>query len=135
MDRLKHCLAVANKMKQIANKNHEVYESTADEMFVLGMLHDIGYEFSDKQEEHAQKGGELLKEQGYKYWKEIYYHGYPQSYYKSKELTLLNFADLTTGPCGEYMSIDERIEELESRYGEGSWQVNEAKEQANLLSL
>ena len=28
-----------------------------------------------------------------------------------------------------------RIEELESRYGEGSWQVNEAKEQANLLRL
>jgi len=131
-DRMKHCLEVANKMKHFASSRCEKYDN-ANEMFVLGFLHDVGYEFSDKQEDHAQNGGEILKEQRYKYWKEVYYHGYPQNEYISKELALLNYADMTTGPRGENMSVDERIKDIKIRYGENSYQALAAKELADSL--
>ena len=71
-----------------------------------------------------------MKEQGYKYWKEVYYHGIPQDEYDSPMLRLLNYADMITGPAGEYMTIEQRIEDIAKRYGEGSWQDLEARKLA-----
>jgi putative nucleotidyltransferase with HDIG domain len=134
-DRLKHILAVATKMKEIVKNNSEEYPVDPDAAFVLGILHDIGYEFSQKQQEHANKGGLVLKEQGYKYWKEVYYHGIPQREYDSSMLRLLNYADMTTGPTGEYMTIQERINDISERYGKGSWQEIDATELVKNLGL
>lgn len=86
---MRHILAVARKMAILAPKGKE------KEYFLLGFLHDIGYAFSDN-EGHAHAGGELLREQGYAYWKEVYHHGDPFADYSSPELTALNFADMTT---------------------------------------
>ena len=127
LDRMNHCLAVAKKMKGIVLANLNMYDCTPDEAFVLGMLHDIGYEFSSEQKEHANKGGIILKEQGYKYWKEVYYHGIPQEEYDSQILRLLNYVDMITGPTGEYVTIQQRIEDIAVRYGHGSWQELEAR--------
>lgn len=132
-DRMKHCLAVAVKMKQLAAENPDLYPVNPDEAFVLGILHDIGYEFSDEQKEHAAKGGLLLKEQGYKYWQEVYYHGIPQEEYDSPLLRLLNYADLTTGPTGEYVTVQERIDDIAARYGKGSPQEQGSIELAAFL--
>lgn len=129
-DRLKHSLAVATKMKIMSQTNNEKYPVDPDEAFVLGMLHDIGYEFSQEQQEHANKGGLVLKKQGYKFWKEVYYHGIPQKEYDSPMLRLLNCVDMITGPTGEYMTIQERIDDIAERYGKGSWQEVEAIELA-----
>ena len=65
-------------------------------MFILGILHDIGYEYSSVQTEHPKIGGNLLRRQGYKYWQEVYYHGRSYSLYSSLPLQLLNTADLHT---------------------------------------
>lgn len=129
-NRLKHSLAVATKMKIMVQTDNEKYPVDPDEAFVLGMLHDIGYEFSQEQQEHANKGGLVLKKQGYKFWKEVYYHGIPQKEYDSPMLRLLNYVDMITGPTGEYMTIQERIDDIAERYGKGSWQEVEAIELA-----
>lgn len=133
-DRLKHSLSVAKKMKEIVKGKKQIYKFSPDEAFILGMLHDIGYEFCITQEEHAHIGGEVLKNQGYKFWKEIYFHGVPQEEYSSAELWLLNYVDMITHPNGEYISIHERIEDIEKRYGKDSLQVEEARELAKILN-
>ena len=125
-NRLKHILAVAMKMKAEVSKHPEDYPCSPDDAFILGFLHDIGYEFSTTQSEHPNKGGLALKEQGYKYWKEIYYHGIPQDEYNSPLLDLLNYADMTTSPSGENMTIKQRIDDIALRYGKGSKQELDA---------
>ena len=59
-DRLKHCLAVARLMYEMAvEKGWQ--ESKCQEMFLLGYVHDIGYEFSEEQLNHPIVGARLLK--------------------------------------------------------------------------
>lgn len=135
IDRMKHSLAVAAKMKELARQEPEKYPVDPEDAFVLGMLHDIGYEFSKEQKEHAAKGGLILQKQDYKYWKEVYYHGIPQKEYDSPMLRLLNYADMITGPTGVYMTIQERINDIAERYGKGSWQELEAESLANILKI
>ena len=48
-------------------------------------------------------------------------------------LMLLNYADMTIGPDGTYMSIDDRITDIANRYGDESWQVKKAIELANQI--
>ena len=71
-DRVKHAIAVARKMIQIA-KNIGLSENEINDCFIIGYNHDIGYEFAENIIEHNKIGGNILKECGFKYWKEIYY--------------------------------------------------------------
>lgn len=135
MDRLRHIIAVAEKMRRLSAEKPEQYPVDPDDMYVLGMLHDIGYRFCDVQKEHARRGGELLEKQGYKYWREVYYHGTPQQVYDSPELRLLNYADMTTGPSGEDMNVRQRIEDIAVRYGADSLQKKEAEELARIFDM
>lgn len=41
--------------------------------------------------------------------------------------------DMITGPNGEYMTIQKRIEDIAVRYGKGSWQETEAQALAEHL--
>lgn len=121
-----HCYNVALKMKQIVERKPELFSSTAEEMFVLGLIHDVGYAFVDDQKKHAEVGGEILKQDSYRFWREVYYHGIPQNEYRSIELDLLNYADFTIGQDGSEVSISERIESIAERYGRGSKQERDA---------
>ncbi len=114
-------------MRDIVKRNLHHYSCTPDDMFILGMLHDIGYEFAEYDREHAHAGGIMLKAQGYVYWKEVYYHGIPQTDYLSQELKLLNYVDMIIGPDGTEMSIKQRIDDIEERYGKNSEQATNAK--------
>ena len=80
----KHIFNVARLMKENAPK----IGLDAEEMFTLGYLHDIGYEFDS--ENHHLTGAKIMEGQGYKYVKEILYHGFPDVEYHSLELDLLN---------------------------------------------
>ncbi len=134
IERMKHSLEVARKMKIFVELNPIEYGINPEEAFLLGFIHDIGYEFCNTQEEHAKIGGNILKTQGYKYWKEVYYHGIIQYEYNSSLLQLLNFVDMTTGPNGEDMTMEERIDDIVRRYGKESPQAKEAKELANYIN-
>lgn len=73
-DRLKHSLAVARKMVEIAKLN-KLSDIEIKNCFVIGYNHDIGYQFVEDGVNHNKIAGEILKQTGFKYWKEVYYHG------------------------------------------------------------
>ena len=74
LDRLKHSIAVARKMVEIAKKLN-LNEEEIKNCFIIGYNHDVGYEFTINGINHNIIGGELLKNSNFKYWREIYYHG------------------------------------------------------------
>lgn len=125
-NRIQHIVTVANRLKAIVESRSDVYGMTPDEAFILGYLHDIGYEFTEDQTNHCFIAGEILRNQGYKYWQEVYWHGIPQEEYKSNELMLLNYVDMTTSPNGEQVSLEERIDDIIQRYGGNSIQAKNA---------
>ncbi|MBR3676769.1 MAG: HD domain-containing protein [Alphaproteobacteria bacterium] len=124
-NRYKHIRGVAELMAEIAPSGRE------KEMFLLGMLHDIGYLYQPK--DHNFFGGNLLKEQGYKYWQEVYWHGVPDAEYTSLELNLLNSADMQVNAYGERVSYKERLDDIASRYGADSSQYLLAEKMVKYL--
>lgn len=118
-DRLKHSLAVARKMVEIAEFN-KMSNNEIEDCFVIGYNHDIGYEFTQDGVNHNKIGGEILKQNGFKYWKEIYYHGIVDSEYKSIYLDILNQADMQIDKYGNDVGYNKRLEDIKSRYGEES---------------
>ena len=133
-DRLKHCIGVARKLYEMSiDRGWDVERSK--KMFVLGFVHDIGYEFADTQSEHADKGAAVLERCGFRYSSEVMYHGKVQQDYSSEELYMLNVADFLVGPDGQSVSVEERLEGISQRYGKNSSQYIEAKKLAQQLSL
>ena len=118
-DRIKHSLAVARKMVEIAKKNN-LNEEDIKNCFVIGFNHDIGYEFCIDKMEHNKIGGESLKASGFKYWKEIYYHGEIDVEYESLYLKILNQADMQIDKYGNNVGYGRRLEDIKIRYGENS---------------
>ena len=80
--RLKHSIAVARKMVDIA-KTRNLSKNDIDSCFIIGFNHDIGYEFTNNGINHNKVGGLILKQSNFKYWREIYYHGEVNSEYNS----------------------------------------------------
>lgn len=118
-DRIKHSFAVARKMKQIAI-DLGLNDEEINDCFVIGFIHDIGYEFAANKMGHNKIGGEILKRNNFKYWKEIYYHGETEIEYESLYLDILNQADLQIDRYGNDVGYDKRLEDIKSRYGETS---------------
>lgn len=119
-NRWKHILGVARKAKEFASKLRPNDEKYAEDMFLLGLLHDIGYEFMESNASHASIGGEILKRSGYQYWQEVALHGNEKVENMSDELFILNSADMMTGPNGEDFTFTERLEEIARRFGKES---------------
>ena len=117
-DRLKHSIGVARKMIEIG-REYNLNEIELQDLFVLGFNHDIGYEYGDNSN-HAHIGGEILKRNNYKYWKEVYYHGDIDCTYDSIFLDILNKADMQIDKYGNDVGYDRRIEDIKKRYGEES---------------
>ena len=124
-NRLNHSLAVAKKMVEIG-KNYSLKYDELSDLYVLGFNHDIGYEYGNNSN-HAHIGGEILKRNNYKYWKEIYYHGDINSEYTSLFLNILNEADMQIDKYGNDVGYIKRLEDIKKRYGENSTTYKNAK--------
>ncbi|MEG2262842.1 MAG: HD domain-containing protein [Clostridia bacterium] len=131
--RMKHSLAVAYRMQQLATEQQCDYPVAPDEAFMLGLLHDIGYAYTDTPVDHAKAGGSVLKLQKYKYWREVAHHGDPLTKYNSIMLQLLNYVDMTTGPTGIHMTMEERIKEISKRFGKDSPNAHTATLMAEII--
>lgn len=118
-DRIKHSIAVARKMVEIA-KNKNLSDDEIENCFIIGYNHDIGYEFTTNGLKHNVIGGEILKKSGFKYWKEIYYHGEIDTEYESIYLNILNEADMQIDKYGNDVGYKKRLEDIKNRYGENS---------------
>ena len=134
-NRMKHSVGVGKKMKKLAGEISPGDKDFEQDMFLLGLLHDIGYEFSSEQDEHAQTGGNALRMNGYKYWKEIFYHGKPNAEYSSEALKILNIADLLTDAQGNEVSAKDRLLDVMGRYGKDSTQYKEFEKLAKEVKL
>ena len=132
-DRWQHILGVARKAKALALKLRPDNPRFAEDMFVLGLLHDFGYEFIEANQGHAQVGGEILQRSGYKYWREVALHGDESVLDMSDELFVLNCADMTTGPKGEDFTFEERVAEIGARFGLDSAPYQKAAKEAEIL--
>lgn len=100
-------------------KSYGLSDKELEKLFVLGLNHDIGYEFDDGKS-HNVVGGNILKRGNYKYWKEVYYHGVVQEEYSSLYLKILNTADMQVDKYGNVVGFEERLKDIKSRYGEES---------------
>ena len=118
-DRLIHSYSVGKKMIEIGKK-YNLSEDELKELFVLGLNHDIGYEFTTNGMNHNKIGGELLKQSSFKYYKEVYYHGELTNEYNSLYLDILNMADMQVDKYGNDVGYDNRLKDIESRYGKDS---------------
>lgn len=119
-----HCKGVAEVMYTLAKENK-------DEMYALGILHDIGKLHGFKN--HGEAGARITSDIGVKYHKEILYHGKVQNDYKSNELNLLNAADLSVDAEGNIIGYKKRIEDIGVRYGFDSNEYRDAMELSKSL--
>ena len=118
-DRLRHSIVVARKMVAIA-KSKNLSDEDIKNCFVIGYNHDIGYEFTTNGINHNIIAGQILKNNNFKYWREIYYHGEINTDYNSIYLTILNQADMQIDKYGNDVGYSKRLEDIKNRYYENS---------------
>lgn len=124
-NKLKHSLGVARKCYSLAKKKG-LPESTAQKFWLMGFLHDVGYEFSNSKEEHPQVGAYLLES----FIKDdvfisvsveaIRQHGALDSNKNDLTLKILNLADMTINSKGDACTVTERLDDIAYRFGKDS---------------
>ena len=123
--RAKHMHGVAEYM----HDNAEKYNLDPARMYVLGLLHDVGYMFGD--DNHELLGSSELEMLGYVDHDLVRFHGCTPSEYKSfkhcddddipNELVLLWEADMAIEVDGRQVSCDERLKSTLKRRGEKTY--------------
>ncbi len=129
-NRLHHILGVSRKAYKIA-KSIGYDEDFCRRCFMLGWLHDVGYEFAKNQSEHPDisaymllltfDDGVVASDLKKPFYKAIKEHGkYPSE--MTEEYRILNMADMLVDSTGKEVTGSERLEDIKSRYGEHSEQ-------------
>lgn len=119
ISRYRHCHSVGKRMQDYASTVLGWPKERCDEMFVLGCIHDIGYELDGDAFDHDNVLADILGE-SYKFNKEVRYHSKWQTECVSEEMLLLYFGDATVDGQGNWCTFDERLTDLKRRYGEES---------------
>ncbi len=126
--RISHMHGVAEYMYKNANK----YNLDKNKMYVVGLLHDIGYLFGKKN--HAQSGAELMSALGFEHSVDISKHGdIPKDNEMNDILKLLLEADLMVGPNGNLLGYNARLADIGERLGYNSEAYMIAKETIHWL--
>lgn len=118
--RLAHMNATANRAYEIAKTVFGKSENKARQLYVLGLLHDVGYAFDP--DDHAHAGGSVLISLGVEI-DAVYDHGDPTVGFMDDELLIVNAADMTTSPTGAPMRMEDRLNDIGERYGVNSPQL------------
>jgi predicted HD phosphohydrolase len=129
-DRWTHVQAVADKARRVAAV---LPAEDADLLIAAALLHDVGYAPSlNRLGFHAVDGGRFLRAQGQERLARLVAH-HSGARFEAQERGLveelaafavedgqvmdaLTFADMTTGPAGQPMTLEQRIEEVQRRY-------------------
>lgn len=122
-NRALHSLGVARLMRRLAPS----LGLDADEMALLGWLHDFGYMLGDP-DMHAETLGRLLGSYGYPYAGEVQRHGSVERIdWSSPVDVLLNGCDMSVSGDGRLVSFGERLVDVAARWGAGSRRVAECR--------
>lgn len=126
-NRLHHILDVARKAYKIA-KDMGFEEDFCRRCFMLGWIHDVGYEFAENQSEHPDISAKMLllinedtvaSDLKKPFYKAIKEHGkYPSE--MTEEYRILNMADMLVDSKGNEVTVSQRLEDIKNRYGEHS---------------
>ena len=133
-DRMIHILSVARQCYQIAKTKYQLTEEECRKAFMIGFLHDVGYEFSEYNLEHPEKGRALVKETLGVDLPEIQMHGDPDGE-QTLFLSILNEADLTVDSKGNVVSVEDRLHDIKSRYSEDALEYVKPLQLAQKLHL
>ena len=134
-DRIHHILAVARRCYDIS-KEAGCSEYFARKMFMIGYLHDVGYEFSEIQGEQKDISCDLILSLGEidkKVIHAIKNHG--KNVENSLESQILNQANLEIDHKGRFVGCQKRLEDMKKRYGEDSTQYIDSYKLALKLKL
>ena len=91
--RLAHMNATANRAYEIATTIFGKTEDEARQLYVWGLLHDVGYAFN--LDNHAHAGGKVLVDMGLTAYV-VYNHGDPTVGIMNDDLLIVNADDMTT---------------------------------------
>ena len=133
-DRLHHMLGVARKCYKIT-KEKGFSEYDAKRLFITGLLHDVGYEFSENSEEHAEISNEMIKMFCGHGDYAVRNHGNPNISSYIYELDILNEANLTIDSKGNECTVEDRLQDIKQRYGVESKEYTDAYKIAKGLNL
>lgn len=107
---------VGKLMEHITRTIEPFNESFAEDMYMLGLLHNIGEQFTISERRVPTVGGEIAHGNGYTYHQEITHQLKVHSHFQSKALDILNIALLHIDDMGVPIAFKERIRQLEQMY-------------------
>lgn len=115
-NKILHSMGVANFLYSYAI-SHDWDKETAENLYITGLLHDIGYLDNPTGENHAEKGATILERNGYasEYCNIIRNHGKITDEI-SQEQRLLWLADLCIDNTGNYIGYEARYASICERY-------------------
>lgn len=131
--RLFHMRGVAYKSYNLAREVFNMEEDVARSLFVMGLTHDFAYAFVENQTNHEHEGGRILKLSGFDWAEAVFDHGDPDVDDWTDELFILNLADMTTSPDGKPITTNQRLKDIENRYGANSIQATKARKLAKRI--
>lgn len=134
--KMRHILSVARQCYEIAKNEYKLEEEECRKMFLVGFLHDIGYEFCENSEEHPYVGNEIIKSYFNRDVNSIKNHGKPNridTY--DLESVILNKADMTVDSNGDVVGVEDRLLDIKNRYGIKSRQYKNSVEVAKKIGL
>lgn len=114
--RIRHSMGVANFLFAYA-KSHDWSKEETEDLYLTGLLHDIGYIDNPKGTDHGRLGAEILKRNGLnaEICELISCHGrFIEN--PSRKQALLWLADLCGNRDGDYIGYQKRYESIKERY-------------------
>ena len=133
-NKLKHSLQVAVVCRELAN-SLGLDDEKVNACFVMGFLHDIGYQDCTNTVDHPSIGKSLI-ESYIKYAEEctsaIGHHGRVFEGLSVFDV-ILNYADLSVNSSGSIVTHEERLNNIKQRYGVSSEQYLNAKKELSCV--
>lgn len=119
-NKLKHMLGVARECRNLARQKN-LSEDLCDAMFIMGLLHDVGYE-DEEGSMHGSVSEEFIRS-FQKYSEDccnaIFCHGLLFDNWDMFD-EILNRADMTISHTGDKITMEERLKGIEERWGSDS---------------
>lgn len=125
-DRLRRSLSIARKAYKIATYM-KCGEEFARKMFLIGLIHDIGYEFTQDPDKYPEESGAILASICGGYLSPLSRDSinaikecrkYPTKH--TPEYTILNMADMQIDKQGNEVSVTQQLETIKAEFGEHS---------------